>query len=99
MTVSSSDWTERRETGTKDIAFIGLNLNMRGSRRPIAGTDLTPVSEKDIPIIGFFTGFHDDYHQISDEIYKINLEKNKSDIHVKNFTEMESINRTRQENF
>jgi len=55
--------------------LINLNLNMRGSRRPRAGTDLTPFAEKDIPIVGFFTGFHDDYHQVSDTIDKINLEK------------------------
>ncbi|MEX2272845.1 MAG: M28 family peptidase, partial [Vicinamibacterales bacterium] len=28
-----------------------------------------------IPIIFFFTGLHPDYHQVTDEVDKINLEK------------------------
>ncbi len=39
------------------------------------GSDHMPFANKDIPFLFFFSGFHDDYHQVGDHVEKINEEK------------------------
>jgi hypothetical protein len=40
---------------------------------PLLPTDVTPFYLKRIPVVGFFTGIHDDYHTYSDDAGKINF--------------------------
>jgi hypothetical protein len=51
--------------------------------RAISGrSDHASFYEKDIPILFFFTGVHDDYHRAGDEAAKINLEGMTSIAHM-----------------
>ena len=38
-------------------------------------SDQYPFLQHDIPAVWWFTGFHPDYHQITDTVEKINFEK------------------------
>lgn len=40
----------------------------------MGGSDHTPFYMKDIPVLFFFTGMHQDYHMPTDDIEKLNLE-------------------------
>ncbi len=53
--------------------FVGLHLYLRKSETASGGSDHAPFAMKKIPWIGFFASMHDDYHQPSDTIDKINL--------------------------
>jgi len=39
------------------------------------GSDHAPFLGKNIPVVFFFTGIHEDYHQVSDEVEKIRADK------------------------
>jgi len=54
---------------------FGLDLNLKGSEKPGGGSDHASFSKKDVPVMFFFTGFHDDYHGISDHADKANYDK------------------------
>lgn len=54
---------------------FGLDIEARGSDRPRGGSDHSSFSAKDVPVFYYFTGFHDDYHQIGDHADKANYEK------------------------
>jgi hypothetical protein len=38
-------------------------------------SDQYPFLQHDIPAVWWFTGFHPDYHQVTDTVEKINFEK------------------------
>ena len=59
--VSSDQIEEVTETVN---AGSGLTLNQKGSG--ISGTDFVSFYRKKIPVLGFFTGLHTDYHKPSD---------------------------------
>lgn len=63
---------------TSDIKF---NLSRDGN----GGSDQTSFYKKDIPVLFFHTGGHDDYHKTGDDAEKINYEALKSilDLEVK----------------
>ena len=54
---------------------INLDLDLRPSDRPGGGSDHAPFAEVGIPIFYFMAAMHEDYHQPSDELSKINWEK------------------------
>ncbi len=56
---------------TSDIKF---NLSRDGN----GGSDQTSFYKKNIPVLFFHTGGHDDYHRIGDDAHKINYEALKS---------------------
>lgn len=56
-------------------AFTGLDIDMRVTNVTGGGSDHVPFARVGIPVSFFFTGFHEDYHQPSDTVEKINFEK------------------------
>ncbi len=59
--------------------MVGLKLNYKWDRDTansvLFRSDQYPFLQHDIPAVWWFTGFHPDYHQISDTVEKINFEK------------------------
>ncbi|MCU1232263.1 MAG: peptidase [Candidatus Solibacter sp.] len=59
--------------------MVGLKLNYKwdrdASNQVLFRSDQYPFLLHDIPAVWWFTGFHPDYHQISDTVEKINFEK------------------------
>ncbi|MBZ5624483.1 MAG: M20/M25/M40 family metallo-hydrolase [Acidobacteriia bacterium] len=58
---------------------IGLKLNYKwdldSTQQVLFRSDQYPFLLHDIPAVWWFTGFHPDYHQVTDTVEKINLEK------------------------
>ncbi|MCG8459214.1 MAG: M28 family peptidase, partial [Holophagales bacterium] len=54
---------------------VGLALIASSQKNISGGTDYRPFHASKIPVLGFFTGFHDDYHQPTDTAEKINVKK------------------------
>jgi hypothetical protein len=59
--------------------MVGLKLNYKwdrdASNQVLFRSDQYPFLQHDIPAVWWFTGFHPDYHQVSDTVEKINFEK------------------------
>jgi Peptidase family M28/PA domain len=59
--------------------MVGLKLNYKWDRDSWNGvlfrSDQYPFLLHDIPAVWWFTGFHPDYHQVTDTVEKINFEK------------------------
>jgi len=51
---------------------LGLGLNVALADRPSSNSDQASFFAKDVPVLNFFTGLHDDYHMPSDDADKIN---------------------------
>jgi Zn-dependent M28 family amino/carboxypeptidase len=47
-------------------------------------SDYTPFAKKEIPVMTFFSGFHDDYHTPRDVIQKVDFEKMKNVLNIVN---------------
>lgn len=60
-----------------DIKQYGFNLdpNYRAWDNPVGGSDNGSFAKKNVPIIWYHTDGHPDYHQPSDEAWRINYEK------------------------
>ncbi|MFI3268441.1 MAG: M20/M25/M40 family metallo-hydrolase [Rikenellaceae bacterium] len=54
---------------------LDLKVRYAPNKNPIGGSDNTSFAEVGVPIAWFLTAGHPDYHQPSDEIEKINMEK------------------------
>jgi Peptidase family M28 len=54
---------------------LNLSLTFYPSTGKTGGSDHSPFAKKDIPFSFFWSGWHDDYHNPSDEIEKINWDK------------------------
>jgi Zn-dependent M28 family amino/carboxypeptidase len=58
---------------------VGLKLNYKWDRdatsQVLFRSDQYPFLLHDIPAVWWFTGFHPDYHQVTDTVEKINFEK------------------------
>jgi Tol biopolymer transport system component len=66
---SSSGW--RRRIEKRNVA-AGFNLVLQDD--PYLPTDTTALYPKQIPVLAFFTGSHDDYHRPTDVADKLNFE-------------------------
>ena len=59
--------------------LVGLKLNYKWDRDASSNvlfrSDQYPFLLHDIPAVWWFTGFHPDYHQVTDTVEKINFEK------------------------
>jgi hypothetical protein len=59
--------------------LVGLKLTYKWDRdsynQVLFRSDQYPFLQRDIPAIWWFTGFHPDYHQVTDTVEKINFEK------------------------
>jgi hypothetical protein len=53
---------------------LGLALDLHLAEGATGNSDHAAFMEKDVPVINFFTGLHDDYHRPSDDSDKINVE-------------------------
>lgn len=75
-------------TGTSPVWEEAINeakpkqLNIRMIPSGIGRSDHSSFYMKDIPVLFFFTGIHDDYHNISDTHDKINYHGQKNIIHL-----------------
>lgn len=56
-------------------ARLGLNVAYRPSEKPRGGSDHTPFAEKNVPIIYFMAGWHDEYHTPYDQAEKADIRK------------------------
>jgi Zn-dependent M28 family amino/carboxypeptidase len=52
-----------------------LDISYQGSEKPRGGSDHSSFSAKDVPVMYYFTGFHEDYHGIGDHANRANLDK------------------------
>ncbi len=68
-----------RETVERQNKIVGLNLTYKWDLDSYNGvlfrSDQYPFLMHDIPGVWWFTGFHPDYHQVTDTVEKINFEK------------------------
>jgi hypothetical protein len=68
-----------RETVERHNKTVGLNLTYKWDfdsyNQILFRSDQYPFLQHDIPAVWWFTGFHPDYHQVSDTVEKINFEK------------------------
>ncbi len=68
-----------RETVERQNKAVGLDLTYKWDRDAynsvLFRSDQYPFLQHDIPAIWWFTGFHPDYHQVTDTVEKINFEK------------------------
>ena len=59
--------------------MVGLKLNYKwdrdASNQVLFRSDQYPFLQRDVPAVWWFTGFHPDYHQVTDTVEKINFEK------------------------
>ncbi len=53
---------------------LGLRFDLHLAERPSSNSDQWPFFERDIPVLAFFTGLHDDYHKPSDDAPLVNVE-------------------------
>ena len=65
--------------GFKDLVVdtqlaLGLGLDVALADRPADNSDQASFFAKDIPVLNFFTGLHDDYHMPTDDVDKINAD-------------------------
>jgi putative aminopeptidase FrvX len=54
---------------------LGLKLSMRGALHPSGGSDFSSFSAKNIPIYAFMAAMHDDYHNPTDTVDKVDIKK------------------------
>lgn len=68
-----------RKTVEKMNEFVGLKLNYKWDEEPALNvffrSDQYPFVLKNIPAMWWFTGFHPDYHQVTDTVDRINFAK------------------------
>jgi len=68
-----------RETVERQNKTVGLNLTYKWDLDSFNGilfrSDQYPFLLHDVPAIWWFTGFHPDYHQVTDTVEKINFDK------------------------
>jgi len=68
-----------RETVERQNKIVGLNLTYKWDldsyNQILFRSDQYPFLLHDIPAVWWFTGFHPDYHQVTDTVEKINFEK------------------------
>ncbi|MCE9584026.1 MAG: M20/M25/M40 family metallo-hydrolase [Planctomycetes bacterium] len=67
---TSPSWRPLLESHTP-----GSKLDLSFLPQDPGGSDHAPFREKGVPVIFFFTGFHKDYHQVTDSADKINFQK------------------------
>ncbi len=87
------------EKANKDYN-IGLELSFRPSVRPTGGSDFQSFAMKDIPVYGFMAAMHEDYHQPTDTVDKVDINKMTNIIKVgflaiwnfANDTKLEKVN-------
>ena len=75
-TINSPDYREIVEAANRRV---GLRLNYKWDQDAALNifqrSDQFPLSLHDVPAVWWFTGFHPDYHQVTDTVEKINFEK------------------------
>jgi len=54
---------------------LALKIDYRASDKPSGGSDHAPFAAKNIPVMYFMAGFHEDYHQPGDTIEKADIHK------------------------
>jgi hypothetical protein len=63
----------------RENEFVGLKLNYKwdhdAAQQILFRSDQYPFLLHDIPAVWWFTGFHPDYHQVTDTVEKINFAK------------------------
>ncbi len=68
-----------RETVERNNKIVGLNLTYKwdhdATQQVLFRSDQYPFLMHDIPAVWWFTGFHPDYHQVTDTVEKINFPK------------------------
>ncbi len=68
-----------RETVERNNKMVGLKLNYKwdhdSTQQVLFRSDQYPFLMHDIPAVWWFTGFHPDYHQVTDTAEKINFTK------------------------
>jgi hypothetical protein len=68
-----------RETVERQNKTVGLNITYKWDldayNSVLFRSDQYPFLLHDVPAIWWFTGFHPDYHQVTDTVEKINFEK------------------------
>lgn len=54
---------------------FGLKIEFEPSEKPSGGSDHAPFADKNIPVMYFMAGFHEDYHQPGDTADKADIQK------------------------
>ncbi len=66
---------EEMTSDANESQNLDLNIRYAPVARPVQGSDQAPFARKDIPIMWYHTGGHDDYHGPFDHADKINYTK------------------------
>ncbi len=56
---------------TQNNNYIGLDLHLRPSEEATGGSDHMPFGQNQVPWVAFHTALHEDYHQPSDTVEKL----------------------------
>lgn len=59
----------------KEEHSFNIEFTYRGSPKPRGGSDFSSFAAVGIPVSGYFTGLHDDYHTPLDQEEKVNYDK------------------------
>jgi hypothetical protein len=73
--ISGGRSTELDSLNSKICKGIGLKPDGSMSKAYISRSDYAHFHRKGIPILGFSTGVHTDYHRVTDEISKLDFPK------------------------
>jgi hypothetical protein len=90
---------EYRAVVERNNEFVGLKLNYKWDRDSansvLFRSDQYPFLQHDVPGVWWFTGFHPDYHQVTDTVEKINFEKMTKILKLAYLTGLEFANAER----
>lgn len=75
MYTKSAPQLEQTALKNNEKFGIGAKLHFSPQERPVGGSDNSSFAKRDIPIFWMFTWGHDDYHQTSDQVDKIEWSK------------------------
>lgn len=76
-TLTNSFWPELKEINTSVCKNLGIIPDYSLPSRFLRSSDHFSFHDKGLPIINYATGYHADYHEVTDEISKINFDKIK----------------------
>ncbi len=76
-TVTNDFWPGLKEINSRVCTSLGLIPDYSLPPNYISGSDHFSFHRKGVPVLNYSTGYHANYHKVTDDIEKINLEKMK----------------------
>ena len=76
-TLTNDFWPELKEINSIVCKTLGLNPDYSLPSNFLRTSDHYSFHDKGVPILNYATGYHADYHKVTDEVSRINFEKMK----------------------